>query len=137
MKLCPKETFKRLYFLTYQKPIKKRFQNNHDIFFQKYIKARRSCISFSSKLHPKNTYKQRRFFAIEILSKKVRRSDAGFCPSILHRKSTSEWRGNLSIFSFRCIDIILSISHSIVIFYFYTWMKILPVTCLISIIFKW
>ena len=80
MKLCPKETFKRLYFLTYQKPIKKRFQNNHDIFFQKYIKARRSCISFSSKLHPKNTYKQRRFFAIEILSKKVRRSDAGFLP---------------------------------------------------------
>ena len=137
MKLCPKETFKRLYFLTYQKPIKKRFQNNHDIFFQKYLKARRSCISFSLKLHSKNTYKQSRFFAIEIALKKVRRSDVVFSPIDTTSKSTSEWRGNLSIFSFRCIDIILSISHSIVIFYFYTWMKILPVTCLISIIFKW
>ena len=79
MKLCPKETLKRLYFLTYQKPIKKRYQKNHDIFS---FKSASKHVKVASVFHRNCIQKIYRnkvdFSPIEVMSEKVCRSDVGF-----------------------------------------------------------
>ena len=68
-----KGTFKQLWFLIYQKLIKKRYQNDHNFLLFKIISkyTRPSYISFPSKLHQENTPKQRWIFVYRNQFEKV------------------------------------------------------------------
>ena len=112
MILSPKGISKQLYFLIYQ------YQNlsKRDLISQSQFLPF-SYISFPTKLNQKIHGNNVDFSSIKIRSKKVhrndvdislievtlnkvRQNDVDFWLSKLHRKNTSKWRGNLSIFSF-------------------------------------
>ena len=126
MTLSPKGTFKQLstqfqhwniifnISKTYQKEIWK-----HPQFF-----AFQNHIKYAQLHQKKNTSKQRWFFVHQnqvekstskrrwyfahrnYIEKNYVETTSIFHPSKLHRKSTSKWRGNLSMYSFQRINII-------------------------------
>ena len=69
--------------------------------------ARPNYSSFPSKLHKKIHRNNNLISFMKMRSKKVHRNDVGILLIEVTSKNTLKWRGNWSISSFRCIDIML------------------------------
>ena len=116
-----REKSKQFWFWINWKFIKRRYQNEHQTFKNTSKQACHRCVNFQfikigskkyiemtllfgqSKLHQEGTSKRNQFFAHRNY---VGESMWKRCWFFVHQKSTSKWRGNLLIFSFRCIEVI-------------------------------